>query len=406
MFKGNWGLRTNRPKGIRWLPFEAILVCWHRKPKGPSRERALERKSMSFAEALARTDSAPCVRHLGIHFLLLFSWLQNQKGSAAYLLDGCRVRGDAGTRRASSSHQRPCVIIIIMGSWLERMRSQVPTDPFYHKPAAVLSHSDRPFWGQPNSGVDWCEENYLHTHYVAEWWNFLSSVPMVVYGGFGLGCCARFGLERRFWACYIALMLVGLGSCAFHGTLTWYPNPSPNLRWGQALDELPMIYGSTAFFYTVVEADLAETRRPWLPYAEAAYCAAFTLGYFALPRFFAVFILSYACAVALIIHQTHRIYVTYVRHDRSAAGLWQRRLFWTAAICYPAGLLLLWVPENALCPSFPGLFHRLQLHAWFHIVTGISPFSFVLFITYHRTVHVLKRRAKHEVYVLPYVSVG
>ena len=285
----------------------------------------------------------------------------------------------------------------MMGSWLERMRSQVPTDPFYHEPAAVLSHSDRPFWGQPNSGVDWCEENYLHTHYVAEWWNFLSSVPMVVYGGFGLGCCARFGLERRFWACYVALMLVGTGSMAFHGTLTW---------WGQALDELPMIYGSTAFFYTVVEADLAETRRPWLPYAEAAYCAAFTVGYFALPRFFAVFILSYACAVALIIHQTHRIYATYVRHDRSAAGLWQRRLFWTAAICYPAGLLLLWVPENALCPSFPGLFHRLQLHAWFHIVTGISPFSFVLFITYHRAVHVLKRRAKHEVYVLPYVSVG
>ena len=74
----------------------------------------------------------------------------------------------------------------MMGSWLERMRSQVPTDPFYHEPAAVLSHSDRPFWGQPNSGVDWCEENYLHTHYVAEWWNFLSSVPMVVYGGFGV----------------------------------------------------------------------------------------------------------------------------------------------------------------------------------------------------------------------------
>ena len=42
MFKGNWGLRTNRPKGIRWLRFEAILVCWHRKPKPPSRERAVE----------------------------------------------------------------------------------------------------------------------------------------------------------------------------------------------------------------------------------------------------------------------------------------------------------------------------------------------------------------------------
>ena len=111
-------------------------------------------------------------------------------------------------RRASDPVGGSCAFAAsdMMASWLERMRTQVPTDPFYHEPAAVLSYSDRPFWGQPNSGVDWCEQNYVHTHYVAEWWNFLSSVPMVVYGVFGLGCCARFGLERRFWACYLALI--------------------------------------------------------------------------------------------------------------------------------------------------------------------------------------------------------
>ena len=287
--------------------------------------------------------------------------------------------------------------IHILAAWVERLRGQTPTDPFYHQPFAVLSHSDRPFWGRPNSAVDWCEENYLHSHHVAEFWNFLSSVPMVVCGLFGLGCSWRFRLEPRFWLCHLGILFVGIGSCLFHGTLTW---------WGQALDELPMIYASTAFFYMVVEADLAQTRRPWLPYAEAAYCAAFTLAYFAFPAFFLVFVVSYACAVLLIIHQAHRIYATYVRADRSAAGRWQHRLFWTAAISYPAGLLLLWIPENALCPSFPRLFQYLQLHAWFHLVTGTSPVTFMVFITYHRCTHILKRKATHRFCVLPYIHVS
>ena len=37
------------------------------------------------------------------------------------------------------------------------------------------------FWiehGAP-SIVDWCEPNYVVSLYVAEWWNTLSSVPMV-----------------------------------------------------------------------------------------------------------------------------------------------------------------------------------------------------------------------------------
>ena len=56
MFKGNRGLRTNRPKGVQWLTVEAILVRWHRKPKGPSRERAVERRSKTFARRSSRTD--------------------------------------------------------------------------------------------------------------------------------------------------------------------------------------------------------------------------------------------------------------------------------------------------------------------------------------------------------------
>ena len=50
VLKGNGGLRTNRPKGVQWLTVEAFLVRWHRKPKGPSRERAVERRSNRLLE--------------------------------------------------------------------------------------------------------------------------------------------------------------------------------------------------------------------------------------------------------------------------------------------------------------------------------------------------------------------
>jgi hypothetical protein len=36
------------------------------------------------------------------------------------------------------------------------------------------------------SAVDWCEPNYLHSPYVAEWWNTLSSVPIALIGLLGL----------------------------------------------------------------------------------------------------------------------------------------------------------------------------------------------------------------------------
>ncbi|KAI8393790.1 uncharacterized protein BYT42DRAFT_18851 [Radiomyces spectabilis] len=30
------------------------------------------------------------------------------------------------------------------------------------------------YWGPITSSVDWCEKNYTHWYYVAEWWNTLS----------------------------------------------------------------------------------------------------------------------------------------------------------------------------------------------------------------------------------------
>src|ERR1700723_3106631 len=74
------------------------------------------------------------------------------------------------------------------------------------------------FWGPPTSSVDWCEANYQVTPYVAEFWNTLSSLAMVVAGVLGL-LLNRTKLPARYLAAFGLLALVGLGSIAFHATL-------------------------------------------------------------------------------------------------------------------------------------------------------------------------------------------
>ena len=97
------------------------------------------------------------------------------------------------------------------------------------------------FWGPVDSTVDWCEANYIVTSYVAEFYNTLSSVPMIIWGIIGIVltrkyCCK----DLKYTAAFTGLSFVGIGSSAFHGTLRFH---------AQLLDELPMLYGTFALWY-------------------------------------------------------------------------------------------------------------------------------------------------------------
>ncbi|RKO97739.1 hypothetical protein CXG81DRAFT_11240, partial [Caulochytrium protostelioides] len=74
------------------------------------------------------------------------------------------------------------------------------------------------YWGPVTSSVDFCETNYEVSPFLAEFWNAISSLAMF----------------------FIGIMIVGLGSLAFHGTL---------VRATQAWDELPMLISTNAFVF-------------------------------------------------------------------------------------------------------------------------------------------------------------
>lgn len=227
--------------------------------------------------------------------------------------------------------------------------------------------TSRGFWDAfgAASQVDWCEPNYAATPWVAELWNTLSSLPIFAIGLYGLvrWWARRDVLEPRFGACFAALAVIGLGSTAFHATL---------LRLPQAADELPMVWLSVLCLYCLVArgADVsAEARRRWAA-ALGAYTATFTLAYFAVEAYFALFIASYAGAVAYVCVVTWRVAF------RESGSTLTRRMFWWSVGAYIGGFALFWLPERMLGCAHP--FQAIQPHALFHLGGAVGPYAWIL----------------------------
>ena len=220
------------------------------------------------------------------------------------------------------------------------------------------------------ASVDWCEPNYLVSPFVAEWWNTWSSIVISLGAVLGLGMllCSGWPRERRFVLGYVVVFVVGVGSAAFHGTLS---------KLGQALDELPMIAAGLVFAYTVrfrastrpPAAEMQTAMRRWR-LSLFAYATAFAGAYFLLPAYFTLFILSYSALIAYLVVRTALVSLREdPRPDR-------RRWFLLSAGSYVGGVLLLWVPEHLIFDCAHPV-QALQLHAFFHLTSAFGSFAWL-----------------------------
>ncbi|KAG8719643.1 hypothetical protein FRC09_010852 [Ceratobasidium sp. 395] len=104
------------------------------------------------------------------------------------------------------------------------------------------------FWGEHTATIDWCEDNYTHTRYIAEWYNTISNIPFIALGLYGAYCSlTEIPAPMRRWryaAPHFGIACIGFGSFIFHATLDWYAQV--------LLDEMPMIYVSSMVLYLVL----------------------------------------------------------------------------------------------------------------------------------------------------------
>ncbi|EXL60856.1 hypothetical protein FOCG_00132 [Fusarium oxysporum f. sp. radicis-lycopersici 26381] len=102
------------------------------------------------------------------------------------------------------------------------------------------------FWGQPTSTLNWCEEDYVISHYAAEITNTLTNLLFMALGVQGVRTCLKYEHDMVFVIAYLGYLLVGCGSFAFHATLS-YPM--------QLVDELSMIYTTSILCYAIFTHD-------------------------------------------------------------------------------------------------------------------------------------------------------
>ena len=70
------------------------------------------------------------------------------------------------------------------------------------------------YWGEYDSSIIFCEDKYVESEYIAEYWNTISGLLYVVVGIYFMNTLVK--------NIGISLVIMGLGTMGLHGTLRWY----------------------------------------------------------------------------------------------------------------------------------------------------------------------------------------
>ncbi|KAJ3012472.1 Alkaline ceramidase 3 [Thoreauomyces humboldtii] len=229
------------------------------------------------------------------------------------------------------------------------------------------------YWSPATASLDWCEENYIVSSYLAEFWNAGTNLVFLLWPLLGIYSCAKTHAEPRFYLSYIALMLVGTGSFLFHGTLS---------HAAQLLDELPMLFSTCVFLYCHIQMFSRESS-PKTILGLATVFTASTAAYLLLETpilFQTTFASLLVIQVGLAVNNIRLISRTRLHEAKILLGM--------IVLCVFTMLLafFLWTTDQTHCGAIQE--HRnaigyplrvgLELHAWWHLLTGYSGYVSVV----------------------------
>lgn len=238
--------------------------------------------------------------------------------------------------------------------------------------APLIESSREGFWGKPTSTMDWCEANYQVTPFIAEFWNTISNIIMIIPPLLGIHQALRLNLERRYVWLQFCFFLVGVGSWSFHMTL----------RYGmQIADELPMVFGSCYYIYTLFEVCRPPKSRIHLPLAVFLICYAViaTIVYIIIKAPVLFHCIYGITVVTTVLKALYNIKTMTPCKQVS-------RLYYTSLLTYSFGFLL-WLIDNHMCSSVKLLRNSLpsalqpvsQFHAWWHVLAALATYQSIVF---------------------------
>eukprot|EP01132_Coremiostelium_polycephalum_P002948 gene2948-3679_t len=249
------------------------------------------------------------------------------------------------------------------------------------------------YWGIPTSNIDWCEANYIKSPYIAEFYNTISSLIISLYAFYGLlltnynvgynqfhlEVVKSLGFKTRLNLAFWALAVVGFGSAAFHATLLYQY---------QLLDELPMIITSLIMLYILVTIGEDSHKshfsggilgnsllRHVLPYLLTAYGVLVGITITLIRDQPKILQISYGFLVIYIIG--HSFFILNKQKSTQVSSP-DQYLYIYAFISFLVGFLF-WIVERHFC-SNGYVFVGIQLHALWHVFTGLGVFVWTQFL--------------------------
>ncbi|KAK9505327.1 hypothetical protein O3M35_009410 [Rhynocoris fuscipes] len=229
------------------------------------------------------------------------------------------------------------------------------------------------YWGKPTSTIDWCENNYEFSFYIAEMTNTISNLMMILPPLWGMVEVIKQGFQRRFIYCHFLLLIVGLGSWAFHMTLLYEM---------QLFDELPMVWGTCVLVYCLTQVSKLPGKgwidNPPLLFFLSSFAILFTILYLYWPQ-----PLLQHTSYGILVIASFFLELRLLKEKRCNVC---KQLFFLSTSIYLFGFFL-WNIDNIFCAklqairaNIPTVLNPLtQLHGWWHCMAGYGTYLQVLF---------------------------
>lgn len=233
------------------------------------------------------------------------------------------------------------------------------------------------YWGIQTSTIDWCEENYVVSPYIAEAMNTVTNAGFVVLATFALMNVLREKHDSRFIIVALGFITVGVGSWMFHMTLLYEY---------QLLDELPMIYATCVPYWTVFSSGKSRATSIRIG-IQVALGAALLTGIYLYFKNPTIHQAAYGALNLMIIYKSVCLSSEHVKDEAAQKHLWH---------CLVIGLTsfmsgyLLWNLDIHFCETWRAMRRSvgmpygflLEGHAWWHLLTGTGVYYYIVYLEY------------------------
>ena len=193
------------------------------------------------------------------------------------------------------------------------------------------------FWGTPDVSVSFCEDKYIVSDYIAEYYNTMSALSYVIVG--------LLFYKTKLQKLSKIIILLGIGTALLHSTLRFY---------GQWIDELSMLILSFYIIKEIRQMRFSITTSEW-------YLLLLIFPYFLFERYFSYFFVVFSSL------QIYTYTISRKNYDECTREVYYLIKAYLIVLILSS---ICWLGDQLFCDYV----QNYQLHAVWHVGTSLALF--------------------------------